>query len=190
MCDGSHISPQAVGEAISFKADHKTTQVLDFREGEPEELESKARRLLPELREIRKNLGLGQGEARSRLHIPLLKELLKIDDMGGATWCDQFADGFPTLGELAEPGAYPLSSLKMPGPISGEKLFQSGASRFEPARGGTEANSPRLWKEAQVQVAQGWQRGPRKFNPHGGIDFRRKSYQCGLSLPSQGTASC
>ena len=51
-------------------------QVLEFRNGQLAELETKARHLLPALREIRKNLKMNRRE--------LELELLRNREMGGA----------------------------------------------------------------------------------------------------------
>ena len=87
--------------------------------------------------------------------------------MRGATWWNQVTGGVPIRGGLAEPGVFPNSSLKAPGPISREKLRQAAASRFEPTKGATDANSPKLWEGALIQVAYGWRHGPRKSNSKG-----------------------
>ena len=50
--------------------------------------------------------------------------------MEGAEWRDQYARGFPALGDFAEPGVYLLSS-EVAKPISREELFQSAKSRVE-----------------------------------------------------------
>ena len=95
---------------------------------------------LGSLQKKRKGLIPKQGELR----IPLVEEPLKVRHAGGAAWRDQFIDGFPMIGEPAEPGVHPISSQKVPEPISREKLRQSAASRFEPTREATGANSPKL----------------------------------------------
>ena len=52
--NGSHIFPQDDRDAISFVAERKPTQILDFRTDKLEKLESKACRLFPKLREKKK----------------------------------------------------------------------------------------------------------------------------------------
>ena len=104
--------------------------------------------------------------------------------MGGAEWRDQFANGSPTPGELAEPGAYPVSPRKIAEPISRGELFKLGASKSEPGTGGAAANAPKLLEEAQVRVAEGWLRGPHKWE----TDSRSESCLCEPRLPFRGSA--
>lgn len=147
--------------ASRFTAQRQSVQISDFREGELEKAKAKARRLLPELGGIRKNLESDQCGAGAKLHIPLLKEFLKTHDVGGAAWRDQSVDGFPTLGGLAEPGVCSLSPQRKPGPFSRDRLLQSASSRFEPGGSGADANFPKLCEDALVRVAKGWLCGPR-----------------------------
>ena len=44
------------------------------------------------------------------MHAPSLKELMQQNAMGGLDWRDQFAFGFPTLGEFGDPGVSSLRS--------------------------------------------------------------------------------
>ena len=127
MTNGSHFSAQDVLEAISFKAEAKTVQVSDVRKGAQAKLRSRARHRLPEIHEIGTNLRADRRETGAKLHIPFLGQPSETHDMGGSEWCDPFANGLPVLGELAAPGAQPLSSQKIPEPISREKLLQSAA---------------------------------------------------------------
>ena len=83
MTNGSHILPQNVQRAISFKSERRSPQILDFRKGQLDKLEPRARHLPPEPREIRKKLKSDRREARARSHIPLIKELLRNHDIGG-----------------------------------------------------------------------------------------------------------
>ena len=147
MSNGSSMLPLDAREAVSCVAGNKTTQISDSRKEKLEKLESKVPHLLPELHEI-KNLSPEHCDNQARLHVPLLKELSKLRDSGGSTWRDQFINGFPMIGELAEPGVWPLSSQKVPGRISREKLFESPASRLEPGRGATDVNTSKLRRKA------------------------------------------
>ena len=113
--------PLDAREAVSCVAGNKTTQISDSRKEKLEKLESKVPHLLPELHEI-KNLSPEHCDNQARLHVPLLKELSKLRDSGGSTWRDQFINGFPMLGVLAEPGVFPFLSKKAPKPIFREQI--------------------------------------------------------------------
>ena len=39
-----------------------------------------------------------------RLHLPALSSLIHERGMGGSDWIVQFVRGFPTIGEVGEPG--------------------------------------------------------------------------------------
>ena len=81
----------------------ETAGIPTFWKGGVEKLESEASYLLPELQKNRRSLSSELRETRAELHTPLLKELLELRDMGRAESRDQFMDGFPMLGALAEP---------------------------------------------------------------------------------------
>ena len=85
--------------------------------------------LCPELREIRGTVDIDHREIRTQVHVPLLKQLMEQAGMGSPDWRDQFISGFPTLGELCEPGAYPPTS-DLSGIIATEELFKEASSRF------------------------------------------------------------
>ena len=82
-------------------------------------------------------------EARARVHVSLLRQLMEQAGMEGSDWSDQFASGFPMLGELGEPGTYPLRS-GLPEIIVRGDLFKGACSRFATAKRAEE-----LWVEAK-----------------------------------------
>ena len=83
-------------------------EIATFWKGKVVKHESEARHPLLELREIRKSRSSEQREAQAKLHIPLFKDLLKLRDMGGAMWRNQFINGFPMLRVIADPGVRPF----------------------------------------------------------------------------------
>ena len=77
--------------------------------------------------------------------------------MGGEQWRDQFVNGSPTLGDLAEPGVYPAS------PEAAEDISRRGLtakSRVRLHRKEAESSAKELRGGAMVQVAKGQLRGP------------------------------
>ena len=163
MSDRAHGLPQDARDALSFIAGDKSANISTFRRGEDVKLESAARRLLLELQKIRTSPSSERRETRAKLSTLLPEGLLKLRDMGGAYWCDQFINDLPKRGVLAELGKYPCPLKKVPNPISTGQRFQAATARFETARGAADANAPRLWNGAFSQVAEGWLRGPHVY---------------------------
>ena len=86
--------------------------------------------------------------------------------MGGSEWCDQFATGFPILGELEEPSVYPPSSHP-PSYVSREELFGNAKKRFLMSNWTSDPNARQLWFEAMEQVKKRWLDGPHRFSEQG-----------------------
>ena len=76
MGTGSRILPQDVQGDIRAITGRESPRIVDFRRGQLDALEAKARRLLAALRRIRENSKLDRCGTGARLHIPLLKEPL------------------------------------------------------------------------------------------------------------------
>ena len=96
---------------------------------------------------------------RSQVHAPLVEELLQENGMAGAAWCDQFVFGFRTIGEIGEPGDYPLSS-ETSDLLSGEGIFAAAPTRFVSAKRGLGPSTEQLCQAALSQVEKNWLHGP------------------------------
>ena len=107
----------------------------------------------------RDKLGPRESRTKAKLHIPLLAKLLDVHDMGNQAWLKQFVDGFPAIGELAEPGVYKTAKAE-PLKLSREKLLggRNGGTNFTKAR--KDPSTRKLWEEALQQVVIGWLDGP------------------------------
>ena len=110
METGFHILPEDVQEAISFITHRGSAGIRAFWLKQLTQIRQRARELMPFLHQLRATVEPSKKASRARIHVPLLKELLEKNGMGGSEWCDQFVTGFPILGELGEPGVYPPSS--------------------------------------------------------------------------------
>ena len=71
---------------------NEAAEIPTFWKGGVAKLEPEASYLLPEMQKNRRSLSSELRETRAELHIPLLKELLELRDMGGAESRDQFMD--------------------------------------------------------------------------------------------------
>ena len=123
---------------------------------------------MPILHQLRATVEPSKEASRSRIHVPLLKELLGENGMGGSEWCDQFVTGFPILGELGEPGVYPPSS-HTPSYISREELSEKAKGRFLSSNRTSDPNARQLWFEAMDQVKKRWLDGPHTYSEQGDL---------------------
>ena len=166
MDTGYHILPEDVQEAISFISHRGSTGIRAFWLKQLARIRQRARELMPPLHQLRAAVEPSKEDSRARIHVPLLKELLEENGMGGSEWCDQFVTGFPILGELGEPGVYPPSS-HTPSYISREELFQGAKKRFLSKNRSSDPNADQLWSEALDQAKKHWLHGPHPFNNEG-----------------------
>ena len=70
------------------------------------------------------------------------------------------------LGELGNPGVYPLGS-ETSNLLSREDLLAAASSKFASAKRGQDANLEQLWPGAMSQVGKNWLRGPHRYCAHG-----------------------
>ena len=166
MDTGYHILPEDVQEAISFITHRGSAGIRAFWLKQLARIQQRARELMPFLHQLRAAVEPSKEGSRARIHVPLLKELLEENGMGGSEWCDQFVSGFPILGELGEPGVYPPSSHP-PSYISREELFQGAKDRFLSKNRSPDPNADKLWLEALEQAKKNWLHGPHPFNNDG-----------------------
>ena len=107
------ISLLDVREAVRFITERGAPWLVEFWSGHLGKLETRAKRLLPKLHEMRGKLDTEWYPTRTRLHIPLMEGLLGAHDMGEEGGSARSAcEGLPDQrGELAEPGVYPTRGL-------------------------------------------------------------------------------
>ena len=136
---------------------------MEFLKNRLLKLQDRDRLLMRELNEIRDGVAFDHFDTRARLHVPLLEELSSVHGMGGKSWRKQFIHGLATLGDLAEPGFYPVSP-GIAARISREQLIGTARGRVKFLKGDLDSNTLELWGEASVQVAKGWLGGPFGYN--------------------------
>ena len=112
---------------------------------------ARANALLPDLKKLRRLVDPERSKARARIQVPLLGELLRQNDMGGAGWCDQFPFGFPMMGGLGEPGVFPPSLISTEN-LAREEIFRLASSMSVAAKGGQGPRADDPWREATSQV--------------------------------------
>ena len=110
METGLRILPEDVQEAIGFITRRGQAGARALSLKQLSRIQKRAQELMPVLHQLRAAAEPSKEASRARIHVPLLKELLEENGMGGSEWRDRFATGFPILGDLGEPGVYPLSS--------------------------------------------------------------------------------
>ena len=97
----------------------------------------------------------------SKIHIPLLKELMSACNMGGSDWVDQFYLGFPLIGTQGEPGVYPQQHDGSDKMLSREEVLETSFERFhQRASASASPFDIPLWEEALLQRDRGWLLGP------------------------------
>ena len=74
----------------------------------------KAEEVRPEPTKIRDRMGTERAKTNAQSHVPSLANLLCRYEMGGQGWIQQFAEGFPIIGNLAEAGVYPTTAAEDP----------------------------------------------------------------------------
>ena len=129
METGFHILPGDVQEATNFIARRGSAGVRAFWLKQLSRIHQRAQELTPILQQLRATVEPSRQASRARIHVPLLKELLEKNGMGGPEWRDKFVTGFPILGELGEPGVFPPSPLA-PAYISRIELSEGAKERF------------------------------------------------------------
>ena len=100
------------------------------------------------------------------MRAPSFKELMKQNGRGDSDWRDQCVSGFPMLGELGEPGAFPPSP-DFSGILARSDLFQAASSRFVAPKGGEDPKAEEIWDEAISQTFKNWLDGPYRCTPTG-----------------------
>ena len=96
---------------------------------------------------------------RPGLHLPLRAELPDSQEMGGQAWRTQFTEGFPFLGDPAEPGVFPGNTATTL-PISRDQFFERAKWRVQFRRQKRDEHAAPLQKEASPQAAKGSLEGP------------------------------
>ena len=129
METGYHILPEDLQDAISFVTRRGGSGIRGFWLRQLSRIQERAQELMPVLHQLRAPVEPSEEPSRARLHVPLLEELLEENGMGGSEWRDEFVTGFPTLGELGEPGVYPPSTHP-PSYISREELPKKAKGLF------------------------------------------------------------
>ena len=107
---------------------------MEFRETRLLRLQGRDRFLMRKLNEIRDGIAIDHFDTKARLCVPLLEELSSVHDMVGKSWRKQFINGLATLGDLADPGVYPVSS-GIAARISREQLFGTARGRVKFLKG-------------------------------------------------------
>ena len=151
--------PGDIKDAVRFITERGPLRVKVSCGGQFTKLEERARLLAPKLNEIRGALNMDQSATGARLHVPLLEELLTGRDMGGKNRRGQFARGPLMLRDLPGPGGFPACA-EVAGALSREEFPKPAKSGVKFPKKGPDSNAQRLWRDASIQVAEGWLRGP------------------------------
>ena len=102
---------------------------------------------------IREQLGPKESTTEAGLHFRLFAKLLDLREIGCQAPSSRFTEGFPTIGELAEPSVYPTAHVEAPELSRGEPMEEAKDSAA-PAKGNDPQNRE-LWVEALRQVTRG-----------------------------------
>lgn len=81
------------------------------------------------------------------------------------------AEGFPTIGEIAEPGICPTAIAEAPKP-SREEITGGAKDRVVSSKTGKGQSTRDLWEEAAQQVTKEWLQGPSRYNIDGRLHKR------------------
>ena len=73
-------------------------------------------------------------------------------EIGGGVWRGQFLTGYPTPGDLAEPGWFP-TCVDAKEPMAGGELSRDSQSRAQSCRKKPGGEPWKLCKEARIRVA-------------------------------------
>ena len=166
--DKAHL-PQDVYEAIDFATQNDADVLKEFWENQISRLEEIEYRCRGATERWRESLSTDQMKVQGKINLPLLAIMLEKLGMGGQKWVKQFQEGFPIVGDLEEPGVYPVHECPDP-EISPDRLFGSARWRLNARRGSvTDPNEGALWSEAVCQVEKGWLQGPFKFDDEGNL---------------------
>ena len=77
----------------------------------------------------RNSLSEAQKQGRGRVNLPVLARALEKLGTGGQVGVQHFANGFPAVGNMGEPGVHPVDkSRKQPG-LEPEQVFVNAGSR-------------------------------------------------------------
>ena len=82
MGNGFEILPLDVRESIRCITTHGALRIIGFRRGQLEELQRRAKKLLPELHRMRGNLDAERFPTRARIHVPLVNGAAKTSRDG------------------------------------------------------------------------------------------------------------
>ena len=182
---GHHISPSDLQEAISFITQRGNAGIKGFWLKQLSRIQQRAHELMPTLYQLGASADPSREPSRARLHVPLRKELLAENGMGGSEWRGKFVAGFPILGEIAEPGVF-HPSKQPPSYVSQEEPFNKAAERFLSGNRTSDPNGNQLWFEAMEQVKKHWLDGPHRYSERGeliandGPVLANPAFRCGI----------
>ena len=163
---GHRIIPDDLQEAVSFITQRGRAGIKGFWIKQLSRIQQRAHELMPILHQLRASADPSREPSRARLHVPLLKELLAENGVGGSEWCDKCVTGFPISGELGEPGVYPPSN-QPPSYISREELFEKATERLLSNNRTSDPNGRQLWFDAMGQVKEHMLDGPHRYSKRG-----------------------
>ena len=153
-------------DATRFITGRGTGAIKAFWARQLAKVKARANALLPELRKLRRSVDPEGSETRARIHVPVLKEPMRQNDMGGPEWRDQFVFGSPKMGGLRESEVYPPSSAS-PEILPREDLFRVASSRFVSAKRGRGPTAEEPWREAMSQTKKNRLHVPHRYTPAG-----------------------
>ena len=159
--------PEDIKRSINFLPSNDTAEIVAFWERQLGNLRS-----LISGREERSRAWYAYAppelaKFRRRLPLDAWAALLQLCGLGGSTWLNQFAHGFPITGTLSQKFAFPAATQKLPAQLPLNTVLASNASRFASRAARTPPQADLLWSEAMDQVARGWLDSPRLLNRSG-----------------------
>ena len=158
--------PEDAREAVRFVTKRGTSAIKSRRKKQIAKLKAAAEFLSPALERIRESGCPEHRDARAKIHGPLLRNILQANGVRGYAWCGQFANAFPMIGALGEPGVYPAPEATRT-PISRGELFRHAADTCKQAKRGSDPNATGPRGEALAQVTKKWMTGPFSSNAQG-----------------------
>ena len=109
----------------------------------------------------RASLADADKEVQGKVNPPLLATIFAKMEMGGQLWAQQFADGFPVIGNIGEQGVYQIDKSCRQPDLGSDQLFGNAKNRIQARMSGPiRPGATQLWEEAADQVEKGWSGGP------------------------------
>ena len=104
---------------------------------------------------------------QDKMDLPLSARMMDVLAMGEQEWAQQFTNGFPTVGALAEHGVNPIKRTAGPD-LDPQQLLTKSKWRIKSRRAAApDSHEGALWEDALNQVDAGWLAGPFPFDVEG-----------------------